>query len=230
MPSSACHEELARERQALLDKKQNLEELGPSLAGAGQHRGDGPAAWRADQGASDERQIEIARETSRCRTERSKRRSAEVELPSCTGIASSKSTSSERSSIKRAERPSRRMRRKLCSRPTRTIGGASLSRLNEVETPFLPSKRRAKAGFKVQPVLYRRYELIRKRRGSAIAFTHEGTCSACHMTLPPQLFQQLMRREEFGQCPSCNRILYFRVEQPPLDARAGESAETPSSA
>lgn len=70
----------------------------------------------------------------------------------------------------------------------------------------------------VSPVLYRRYEMIRKRRGTALAHTVEGTCSACHMRLPPMLFQQLMRKDDFSQCPSCNRILYFRPERAAADS------------
>lgn len=66
---------------------------------------------------------------------------------------------------------------------------------------------------KVKPDLYRRYEMIRKRKGTALAWTRDGTCSACHIRLQPMLFQKLLRNEEFGQCPSCNRILYFRPEQ-----------------
>lgn len=62
----------------------------------------------------------------------------------------------------------------------------------------------------VPPALYRKYEQIRGRRGSAIAFTTDGTCSACHMHLPPMLFQQFRRENKFEQCPSCNRILYYR--------------------
>jgi predicted nucleic acid-binding Zn-ribbon protein len=65
---------------------------------------------------------------------------------------------------------------------------------------------------KVDPALYRRYEMIRKRKGTAIASTANGTCSACHMQLQPMLFQKLIRGDEFGQCPSCNRILYFRAQ------------------
>jgi predicted nucleic acid-binding Zn-ribbon protein len=68
---------------------------------------------------------------------------------------------------------------------------------------------------RVKPELYRRYELIRKRRGTALAWTRDGTCSACHIRLQPMLFQKLLRAEEFGQCPSCNRILYFRAESRP---------------
>lgn len=64
---------------------------------------------------------------------------------------------------------------------------------------------------RVDGPLFRRYELIRKRKGTAIAHTSNGTCSACHMQLQPMLFQKLLRSDEFGQCPSCNRILYFRA-------------------
>lgn len=74
---------------------------------------------------------------------------------------------------------------------------------------------------KIKPDLYRRYEQIRKRKGTALAWTRDGTCSACNIRLQPMLFQKLLRADEFGQCPSCNRILYFRP--------AGQSeADSPS--
>jgi predicted nucleic acid-binding Zn-ribbon protein len=57
--------------------------------------------------------------------------------------------------------------------------------------------------------LYRRYEMIRSKRGTAIAQTTDGTCKACHMSLPPQLFHRLRREPTLEQCPSCNRIIYF---------------------
>lgn len=72
----------------------------------------------------------------------------------------------------------------------------------------------------VPPVLYRRYELIRGRRGTAISSTTDGTCLACHMRLPPMLFQELTRENKFEQCPSCNRILYYRP------GTAGASSES----
>jgi predicted nucleic acid-binding Zn-ribbon protein len=80
---------------------------------------------------------------------------------------------------------------------------SSLSRKNEERAALVK---------RVEPVLYRRYEMIRKRKGTAIASTSNGTCSACHMQLQPMLFQKLIRGDEFGQCPSCNRILYFRAQ------------------
>jgi predicted nucleic acid-binding Zn-ribbon protein len=72
--------------------------------------------------------------------------------------------------------------------------------------------------------LYRRYEMIRKRRGTAICFAgRSGTCSECHILLPPMMFQQLRRATDFSQCPSCNRILYYREDSP--DSSKSESTE-----
>ncbi len=59
------------------------------------------------------------------------------------------------------------------------------------------------------PVLYRRYEAVRQRRGSAVSRTVTGTCTACHMALPPQMFHRLKREPMLEQCPSCNRIIYY---------------------
>jgi predicted nucleic acid-binding Zn-ribbon protein len=75
---------------------------------------------------------------------------------------------------------------------------------------------------KIKPDLYRRYEMIRKRKGTALAWTRDGTCSACHIRLQPMLFQKLLRADDFGQCPSCNRILYFRpAGQTEADSQSG---------
>jgi len=78
----------------------------------------------------------------------------------------------------------------------------------------------------VPPVLYRRYEMIRKRRGSAVCFTFQGTCSACHISLSPMTFQRLRRGEDFDQCPSCQRILYFRPDPSPEDSDESAGSES----
>ncbi|WP_394839995.1 C4-type zinc ribbon domain-containing protein [Pendulispora rubella] len=84
------------------------------------------------------------------------------------------------------------------------------SRLSEVEAQ--KAKRvsdRQVAMKKLPPVLYRRYDQIRSKRGTGIAQTSDGTCKACNMALPPQLFHRLRREPLLDQCPSCNRIIYF---------------------
>jgi predicted nucleic acid-binding Zn-ribbon protein len=73
---------------------------------------------------------------------------------------------------------------------------------------------------KLPPVLYRKYEMIRTKRSSGIAQTTDGTCRACNMALPPQLFHRLRRDPVLEQCPSCNRIIYF---VPPLAVSGGKT-------
>jgi predicted nucleic acid-binding Zn-ribbon protein len=92
-----------------------------------------------------------------------------------------------------------------------SVEGDTVGRLAQGDAA-VAEKEAIRAGLvaNVPPVLYRRYEMIRGRRGTAISSTTDGTCSACHMRLPPMLFQGLTRENKFEQCPSCNRILYYR--------------------
>jgi predicted nucleic acid-binding Zn-ribbon protein len=108
--------------------------------------------------------------------------------------------------------------------------GAVTTRLGELEQSLAEKRNRRQELIKaVQPALYRRYDMIRKRRGSAIAHTTLGTCSACHMTISPMMLQQLRRADEFAQCPSCQRLLYYRPEPESTDGdpEGGKSSESP---
>ncbi len=60
---------------------------------------------------------------------------------------------------------------------------------------------------KVRPDLLRIYQMALSRRGSGVADCIEGICRGCRMTIPPQLYNQLLRLDRVYQCPSCNRIL-----------------------
>jgi predicted nucleic acid-binding Zn-ribbon protein len=103
------------------------------------------------------------------------------------------------------------------------IEDAATGRIGEAQGRFDErSKLREDLVKAVPPVLYRKYELVRSRRGTALAYTHTGICSACNMHLQPMLFQKLKRGEEIGQCPSCNRLIYFRAVAP---AASNESSE-----
>jgi hypothetical protein len=70
------------------------------------------------------------------------------------------------------------------------------------------------------PVLYRRYEMIRQKRGTAIAMTTDGTCKGCNMQLAPQMFHKLRREPTLDQCPTCNRIIYYSPPQPVQAAKS----------
>jgi uncharacterized protein len=104
------------------------------------------------------------------------------------------------------------------------IEGEATGRIAEAQAAFDErSKRRLELVKAVPPQLYRRYELVRSRRGTAVAYTHSGICSACNMHLPPMLFQKLKRGEELEQCPSCNRIMYFRAVMPAGDSESSDA-------
>jgi predicted nucleic acid-binding Zn-ribbon protein len=84
------------------------------------------------------------------------------------------------------------------------------SRLNKVEDEKkVKLAQRAIILKRLPPVLYRRYDMIRGKKGVGIAQTTDGTCKACNMSLRPQLFHRLRREPMIEQCPSCQRIIYF---------------------
>jgi predicted nucleic acid-binding Zn-ribbon protein len=94
------------------------------------------------------------------------------------------------------------------------------SKLSDVEVRAQAKRVERDAAIKLLPVpLYRRYDMIRSKRGTGIAQTTDGTCKACNMSLPPQLFHRLRREPILEQCPSCNRIIYFAPPQA-VDASA----------
>jgi hypothetical protein len=99
--------------------------------------------------------------------------------------------------------------------------GAINSKLGEVGGLAQHKQAERDAAAKVLPAqLYRRYDMIRSKRGTALAQTSDGTCKACHMSLPPQLFHRLRREPVIEQCPSCQRLIYFASPDGALGASA----------
>jgi predicted nucleic acid-binding Zn-ribbon protein len=69
----------------------------------------------------------------------------------------------------------------------------------------------------------------RIRGGIAMAEARNGACTACLMTLRPQVMAQVRRGEEVITCDNCNRILYFAPAdqvQPIVPASAQPKAAT----
>jgi len=59
--------------------------------------------------------------------------------------------------------------------------------------------------------LISRYELIFSRRGgTAVVEVTGGICQGCHMNIPPQLWNEIIRSEKVHLCPSCQRILFYK--------------------
>jgi predicted nucleic acid-binding Zn-ribbon protein len=61
---------------------------------------------------------------------------------------------------------------------------------------------------KATGALYKRIA-ARIRDGVALAEARNGACTACHMSLRPQIMADVRRGEEVITCDNCNRILYY---------------------
>lgn len=67
----------------------------------------------------------------------------------------------------------------------------------------------------IDPDLFKRYQTVKKARGQAVAEMQNGSCTACHMAVPPQLNIRVLKQEEMITCPNCHRILYVKPENVP---------------
>lgn len=45
--------------------------------------------------------------------------------------------------------------------------------------------------------------------GVAIVEVTDGVCRGCNMNIPPQMYNELQRRNSLKNCPSCERLLYW---------------------
>jgi len=58
--------------------------------------------------------------------------------------------------------------------------------------------------------ILRKYEQIKGvGRGIAVVSVWKEVCEGCHMSIPPQLYNQLQRSSDLTTCPNCNRIIYW---------------------
>lgn len=58
--------------------------------------------------------------------------------------------------------------------------------------------------------LLRKYEQIKGAgRGVAVVAVWKEICDGCHMSIPPQLYNQLQKTTTLITCPNCNRIIYW---------------------
>jgi predicted nucleic acid-binding Zn-ribbon protein len=206
-----------QERQGLDAKRSTLASLEERLARSQKNSGDMDKLRSDLMGEVRQMSIQVERsreKLSRCRTEREMNaaqreieelrklyRDREIEVEKLDGFL-------EQARVDMAQISGER---DTLLAELAAVEGDTVGRLAQGDAA-VAEKEAIRAGLvsNVPPVLYRRYEMIRGRRGTAISYTTDGTCSACHMRLPPMLFQGLTRENKFEQCPSCNRILYYR--------------------
>jgi len=62
----------------------------------------------------------------------------------------------------------------------------------------------------IETDLLKKYDRIRSHvNGRAVVPVWKSVCDACHMNIPPQMYNELQRSEEIMQCPFCSRIIYW---------------------
>jgi len=46
--------------------------------------------------------------------------------------------------------------------------------------------------------------------GIVLSLVNHATCSACHLGIPPQMYNELQRQDTLQFCPHCQRIIYWK--------------------
>ncbi len=92
---------------------------------------------------------------------------------------------------------------------------ASVERLKEFDGLIdRVANRRSEIEAKLPRDIAARYNRILERRdGSAVVLTVKGRCTGCNMAAPPQTWVRIQLGREIFQCASCQRFLYYNVEE-----------------
>jgi predicted nucleic acid-binding Zn-ribbon protein len=71
-------------------------------------------------------------------------------------------------------------------------------------------KQRSEYCSDVDQELLKTYDFLRKNRGGiAIGAVISGICQSCHMEIPPQKFNELIKCDTMMSCPHCRRFMYW---------------------
>ena len=99
--------------------------------------------------------------------------------------------------------------------------GALEREIAEIEGRMAQARKgRDETASRLDAALMGKYELLFDRRGgTAVVTVTSAICQACHMNIPPQLWNDVLRNERVNLCPSCQRILFYN---PPAPERDGQ--------
>jgi hypothetical protein len=62
---------------------------------------------------------------------------------------------------------------------------------------------------RLSPQLQKIFQRLKQQcRGIAIAAVDSAVCQMCHLNIPPQLYNELLRLKSLRNCPNCQRIIY----------------------
>ncbi len=86
---------------------------------------------------------------------------------------------------------------------------AQLQRDSESQLAELEVARQTSLSHVPAPVLSR-YEFIRRRlKHPVIVAVKNGICYGCHISIPPQAYNELQRGQQIVSCPNCQRLVYW---------------------
>jgi hypothetical protein len=84
-------------------------------------------------------------------------------------------------------------------------------------------RERAEMVKEIDPEVLARYEQIRRRAGGlAVVNVDNTTCMGCHLNIPPQMYNELQRRDSLKYCPHCERIIYWKEQDLVQEAAMSE--------
>lgn len=67
----------------------------------------------------------------------------------------------------------------------------------------------------IDPSLLGKYKQIKRMSGDiAVSLVNHATCGACHLGIPPQMYNELQRQDTLQFCPHCQRIIYWKEVEP----------------
>lgn len=82
-------------------------------------------------------------------------------------------------------------------------------KLDELQSEYNPVKeKKEKQSSEIKEEFLLRYEIVRSKNGLAMALAVDEKCTGCHMNIPAQLFNEVLKLSTLIQCPNCKRILY----------------------
>lgn len=64
----------------------------------------------------------------------------------------------------------------------------------------------------ITPPMMSRYTRIRTVYNDAVVSVSGGCCTSCNVSLPPQLYIRVQKGEELITCPSCQRLLFYKIQ------------------
>ena len=85
-------------------------------------------------------------------------------------------------------------------------------KIEELEISREPAEReKSELISKIDPKILPLYEKIFKKNGRALALAENEQCTSCHINIPPQLYNEILKQLKPVQCPNCKKILYTKT-------------------